>query len=115
MKSWTGLVGSIDPAAMAAYQQSFRKPSVIRSACEEYRAGMTIDLDHDRTDRASGKRIDCPLLALWSKDLTQYNPLTIWQRWANNVIGQEIECGHFLMEEAPQETLSVLLPFLLQD
>jgi haloacetate dehalogenase len=115
VKSWLGRADGIDPAAMAAYRQSFHKPSVIRAMCEEYRAGMTVDLEHDRADRAAGTRIACPVLALWSKDLTQYDPLAIWKHWANDVTGQELDSGHFMMEEAPDKTLKALLPFLMQE
>ena len=34
--------------------------------CEEYRAAAGIDREHDRQDRTDGRRIACPVLALWS-------------------------------------------------
>ena len=36
----------------------------------------------------------------------------VWQRWATNVSGKAIPCGHFLPEEAPEETAAELKPFL---
>lgn len=33
---------------------------------QEYRAAATLDREHDEADRASGRRIGCPILALWS-------------------------------------------------
>ena len=41
--------------------------------------------------------------------------LDIWRRWANNVEGQAVDCGHFLPEENPDATLAALLPFLAKD
>ena len=40
------------------------------------------------------------------------NPLDVWRRWAVNVSGKAIPCGHFLPEEAPEETAAELIPFL---
>ncbi len=114
VRSWTGIEGSIDPAAMAEYERCFRNPSVIRAACEDYRAGLSIDLEHDRADRTSGRCIHCPLLVLWGARgiLSEiYNPVSIWQRWADDARGSPLPFGHFLMEEAPLETAKALADF----
>jgi haloacetate dehalogenase len=37
--------------------------------------------------------------------------LEIWRGWAETVTGRPIDCGHFLPEEAPAETLRELLDF----
>ena len=63
--SWIAPGGSLAPEAMADYRRAFRDPSVIHAACEDYRAGAAIDCDIDRADRDAGRRIACPLLALW--------------------------------------------------
>jgi hypothetical protein len=36
-----------------------------------------------------------------------------WQRWATDVRGHALACGHFLPEEAPDETLAELTGFFL--
>ncbi|GAA2811047.1 hypothetical protein GCM10020219_098910 [Nonomuraea dietziae] len=42
-----------------------------------------------------------------------YEPLDIWQgHWADDVRGGPIDSGHFLPEEAPDETARHLLDFL---
>jgi len=112
--SWLGRSARLDPAALAEYSRCFRKPTVIRAACEDYRAGMTIDLEHDRVDRAAERRIACPLLALWAEqgaDGKVFDPLAIWRRWGDRVAGRAIAGGHFLMEEAPNATLDALARF----
>ena len=85
----------------------------IRATCDDYRAGATIDVELDRADRDAGRRITCPMLALWG-DPTGRRPslLEVWRRWADDVTGQPIACGHFLAEEAPEETLDALRGFL---
>jgi haloacetate dehalogenase len=112
IQSWAGRADEIDPAPMQAYRKSFHKPGVIRAMCEEYRAGLSVDLEHDRADRQSGRRLECPVLVLWEPGLAQFNPLEIWRQWATQVTGQQINSGHFLMEEAPEETCNLLLDFL---
>jgi haloacetate dehalogenase len=41
-----------------------------------------------------------------------YDVTAIWRNWAADVEGHGIDCGHFLAEEAPEDTLRALLPFL---
>jgi haloacetate dehalogenase len=36
----------------------------------------------------------------------------VWRAWAPDVRGEALPCGHFLPEEAPDETLRHLLDFL---
>lgn len=114
VQRWLGRAGAIDPAALADYQRCFRKPSVIRAACEDYRAGLGPDTEHDRADRAAGRRIACPVLALWAATGTDgkaLEPLAVWRRWAEQVTGESIPSGHFLMEEAPDAIAAALAAF----
>jgi len=41
-----------------------------------------------------------------------FDPIAAWREKATDVSGEAIECGHFLPEERPQETLAALLAFL---
>jgi haloacetate dehalogenase len=43
---------------------------------------------------------------------SKYDVITEWKKWATNVSGCSIPCGHYLPEEAPKETLAALLSFL---
>jgi len=82
--------------------------------CEDYRAGSTIDYGLDESDRGQ-RRITCPTLVLWSLqgELEEwYDVLAIWREWADNVRGHGIDCGHYLAEEAPDETYTALHSFL---
>jgi haloacetate dehalogenase len=102
------------PEAVDDYLACFRNPETIRAICEDYRAGATVDCDHDEADKRAGRRIACPLLALWGGKarLEQwYDTLAIWREWASDVRGRALPCGHYLVEELPEETVAELLAF----
>jgi haloacetate dehalogenase len=106
--------GFFDPEAVAEYLACFRDPETIRGICEDYRAGATIDFDHDKADKEAGRRIACPVLVLWGTKGTMerwYDPLRVWGEWAEAVSGGPIQSGHYLAEEAPEETARELLRF----
>ncbi|MFB6168743.1 MAG: alpha/beta fold hydrolase [Haloferacaceae archaeon] len=113
LDSWAGDRSALDPAAVTAYRDAFRRDRVIRATCEDYRAGLSHDVDHDRESRAAGERIDAPLLALWGAAgrTASADPLGVWERWATDVRGGPVDCGHFVMEEAPAETTDRLRGF----
>ena len=98
--------------AVAEYKRCFRNPATIHATCEDYRAAASIDLEHDRSDLS--RKIDCPLLVLWGKRGVIercYDPEALWRERAAKVTGSTIDCGHYLPEEAPRETLGSLLTF----
>ncbi|MBM3225703.1 MAG: alpha/beta hydrolase [Candidatus Tectomicrobia bacterium] len=103
------------PEALAEYIRCF-DPAGIHATCEDYRAGASIDLVYDEEDLQAGKRVTCPLLALWSDKgyvgRTQ-DILQVWRDYATDVRGQSLPCGHFLAEEMPEETYTLLRQFLL--
>lgn len=118
LASWTARkdLSAFDARALADYRASFAQPARQHAACEDYRAGATIDMTHDTADREAGRKIACPLLTLYGNGgLAQKTatPVETWSRWAHDVRGQGVDAGHFLVEEAPAATLAALLPFLL--
>ena len=92
-----------DPRALAHYHAFFQDPLRVHATCEDYRAGRTTDLRNDEADRAAGKKITCPLLALWGAtgipSALATDPLSIWREWANDVRGFAIDSGHHLPED----------------
>ena len=117
LASWTKAknLSAFDPRALEHYRASFSDPLRIHAQCEDYRAGYGADLANDEADRAAGKTITCPFLALWGGAGIANEtggPLAIWKEWAPQAVGQPIDFGHFLAEENPDATAEALLEFM---
>jgi haloacetate dehalogenase len=113
LAGWSSGMQHFDPRALAEYERCFADPATIHATCEDYRAAATIDLEHDAAD--ADARVDCPLLALWgTKGVVNrlFDPIRDWGRLATDVRGKALPSGHFLAEEAPEETLVELQGFL---
>ena len=118
LERWTAVEGAITDEAYAEYLRCFSDPETIRASCADYRA-IDVDLAHDEADR--GRRLACPVLALWGGNMAKrpgwqtgrgLDMLQVWRERAENVRGRALDCGHFLAEEAPRETASEILEFL---
>lgn len=104
---------AVDPAVFQEYLRCYRDPATRHAICEDYRAAATIDLEHDAAD--ADRQVTAPLLALWGAKGTVgllYDVLETWREKAADVRGRALACGHGLQEEAPEQTLKALLPFL---
>jgi haloacetate dehalogenase len=116
LQRWAGKKDCFDPAAIADYERSFEKPSVIEATCEDYRAGATCDVEHDRADREAGRKIGCPVLVIWGKGYLGdkiKSPAETWRRWAVDVREVALPCGHFVAEEEPEACAEAMRAFLL--
>ena len=95
------------------YLRVRRDPANIHGMCEDYRAGASIDLQHDKADL--DKKIQCPLLTLWGAKAPMgrlYDVLTVWKERANIVTGRSLPTGHNLQEDAPDLVVAELRAFL---
>jgi haloacetate dehalogenase len=105
----------LEAAALAEYERCFIQPQTLHAMCEDYRASAGIDLDHDRASRAQGQKIACDTMVLWgARGVVQrlFQPLALWQaQCAGRVSGQTMEAGHFIPEELPGETATLLRQF----
>lgn len=113
---WSGGLSNFDARALAEYERCFSDPATIHATCEDYRAAASIDLEHDEAD--AGTLIGCPLLALWGEKGVvnrMFDPIRDWGRVATDVRGRTLPTGHFLPEEAPEETLAAFREFFGAD
>jgi haloacetate dehalogenase len=95
------------------YLRTSSDPANIHAMCEDYRAGASIDLQHDKADL--DKKIACPLLVLWGERGAMgrlYDVMPIWRERGANVTGKGLPGGHNLQEELPEQVLAELRSFL---
>ena len=87
-------------------------PKVVHGMLEDYRAG----LGNMMADRAAGRLVSCPTLALWSwnddLEVLYGDVLAVWKPWATNLRGRGLRCGHRMAEEVPGELTQELRNFL---
>jgi haloacetate dehalogenase len=102
--------------AHAELWAALRDPRVVHGMCEDYRAGLTIDREHEEADRAAGRVVACPTLLLWAEqdDMEDIydDPLEPLRAWAPDLRGAGIDAGHHVAEEAPEAVAAQLIAFL---
>src|ERR671924_1930617 len=104
--------GVVAQEAWNEYLRCIGDPAAIHAMCEDYRAGASIDLEHDRSDLH--RKVTCPLLVLWGAKnpiWKRFDMLGIWRQRAVTVTGEALPCGHYLPEEAPDATYTRLHRF----
>jgi len=100
-------------SAQAEYQRRNSTPAGVHAMCEDYRAGASIDLEHDKADL--DKKIHCPLNVLWADGGAMaklYDVLAIWRERGKSVIGKAMPGGHNMQEGAPADVLAEVQRFL---
>ena len=68
----------------------------------------------DKADFEAGHKITLPLLVLWGArshtEGVHGNVLDVWKRnYATDATGGALPCGHYVPEEAPEETYQHLM------
>lgn len=112
---------TFDVAAVEAYREAYCKAERIHATCEDYRAGAYLDRVYDEEELEKGRKIEVPLMAVWgqtelvadpvSSKAKGQTPLDVWQKYAKDVVGKGLKCGHFIPEEDPDGLVDAILPF----
>ena len=96
--------------------QALRDPAVVHGMCEDYRAGLDVDREHEEADRAAGRTVACPTLLLEAAhdDIDVHgDPAAIWAPWLSRPLRHRVvDSGHHQAEEAPEAVADALLDFL---
>ncbi len=86
---------------------ALREPAVVHAMCE--------DVEHAEADRAAGRQVRCPVQVIRAarEDVGLFgdDPRELWDGWAGDVRGLEIDCGHHMAEESPEATAAALGDF----
>jgi len=112
---WGTPATAFGPEVRAAYVNALSEPTRVHAICEEYRAAATLDRVHDDADHKSGRRIACPLLALWS-GLGPLNswyaesggPLALWRAWGTMSKAARSRQAYVFPKDIPHETADAL-------
>ena len=106
-----------DPRALAEYKRCVALAGSAHGICEDYRAAASVDMEHERADRAAGRLIEPPTLVIWGEQGVIercFKPLDEWRPLTRCLEGGALPCGHYIAEEAPEALLAKVLPFLAQ-
>lgn len=101
--------GIFSPDLWSEYLAGASHAESMHAMCEDYRAAASIDLIHDRSDRAAGKMLKMPLKVLWGEHglVNQcFKPLEDWRVVAKDVAGKAVPSGHYIPEEIPDVLLA---------
>ena len=113
IKAWGKNKNFIPKKVFDEYFRCFSNKDTIHASCEDYRASFSIDLKHDENDY--GQKIKIPIFVLWGYDGfvgSNYDVISEWMEYADNVYGKGLPCGHYIPEESPEETIKCLFDFL---
>jgi haloacetate dehalogenase len=114
-KSLELFVGRGNSPVSKEYFRTFSIPGTVHAACEDYRAGATIDMQHDKEDK--GKKVACPLLVLWARNAPMgrlFDVVATWKERASKVSIQSkaLAGGHNLPDGSPKAVTAELQAFL---
>jgi haloacetate dehalogenase len=119
--AWYGLDESaraaMGPENFDYVAAAVRDPATVTAMLEDYRAGLSVDDRHSRTDREQGRRVSCPTLIAWSihDDMESLygQPDAIWRPWvAGPLSTARVDSGHHMAEDNPDQLVEILLDFL---
>ncbi|SNT16170.1 Pimeloyl-ACP methyl ester carboxylesterase [Asanoa hainanensis] len=88
--------------------------AAVPSIVADYRASAGIDVEHDRADRAAGRRLAMPVTVVqqdWGAALG-YDAVALWRAWAPDLVHRTTTAGHFMAEQAPAEIVKDLRDLL---
>ncbi|KAI8627008.1 Alpha/Beta hydrolase protein [Xylariaceae sp. FL1651] len=105
--------------AVEHYAACYEREEVIRGAAADYSAGAAEDWDAQQEDIKRGRKTQVPVVVLYSERLGKMHGdvEAIWRKWANPYMQLDVHAigngvGHYLPEEAPEETNQHIMKFL---
>jgi haloacetate dehalogenase len=110
--TWSSVPDAIGVEQREAYLRALT-PSTAAAMCADFRASFHLDREHEAADRASGRRIACPVLLVTGAEETQLaDAPDVWRSWTKDLTATQVPGGHFNPEEAPEEVSKRLADFL---
>lgn len=112
LDAWGDGPQAIPADVRAEYLRASR--AAVPSIVADYRASAGVDVEHDRADRAAGRRLTMPVTVLqqdWGAALG-YDAAGLWSAWATDLEHRTLDAGHFMAEQAPAEVAGALRTLL---
>ena len=110
---WGGAsLDDLNADQLAAYRTSWRRPETIRAMCDDYRAALVHDMQHDAADL--GTTVRCPTLILYGADGAMAKAYDVPAQWAlkcDDMQAQAMPGGHFFIDTHPEATIAALRQF----
>jgi haloacetate dehalogenase len=105
------------PECFAQYLSVLEQPEAVHAMCEDYRAAATIDMEEARQDIKANRFIQNPLRVMWGKNGTIekcFNAVADWSEISTAIVdGENIDCGHYIPEEAPDRLVKNIKEFFV--
>ncbi|KAL8743660.1 MAG: hypothetical protein Q9190_004004 [Brigantiaea leucoxantha] len=99
-----------------SYKSALGKWENVHAMCEDYRAAAGIDIEEFEADEEAGRKVECELMVLWGKmGVVErcFDAMAEWKKVASGkVVGEALECGHFIPEEVPGVLAEKIMGFL---
>ncbi|KAI8939154.1 hypothetical protein NX059_004988 [Plenodomus lindquistii] len=118
-KSTAGLASLKADDALDVYGGFFEQDGTLKASCEDYEHGASTDVEREEGWAKEGRKVPVPLLLIYSEGYigSRFTFPEVWREWVDE--GVEIKShglgsgvGHFGAEEAPEETVGVILGWL---
>ena len=104
---------AFDPDQLASYRRCWRQAGMIHGSCSDYRAAISIDLQHDTADH--DRMVHCPTLVYYGMAgamAGQFDIPAQWRKRCTDVAVATSPGGHFFVDLFPAETARTLMEFL---
>ncbi len=95
-----------------AYRDAWRDLAAIAGMTNDYRAAVSIDLEHDAEDDG---QVHCPSLVLYGAKGVMAKSYDVAAAWAGRLTDMQVAAipgGHFFVDQSPRETTKSVARFL---
>ena len=106
-------LSDFDPQMLAEYRRTWRAADMIHGSCSDYRAAVSIDLEHDKADIE--RQVACPTLVFYGSSGVMARLFDIpaeWRKRCADVTEASLPGGHFFVDQFASDTTRILLEFL---
>lgn len=105
--------------SLEVYGAAFERDGVVEATCGDYAAGAFPDVEAQTDDQKAGRKVDVPLLVLTGATYIAktFDAGKVWSDWVASPnllkVHQAADgVGHFVPEEAPEETVETIVGWL---